>query len=64
MPSASLDMEAYREMFNERTRLVSVCHASNVLGTVNPVKEMTAIAHGHGVPVVVDGASGRTPHVD
>lgn len=57
-----LDMDAYREMFNERTRLVSVCHASNVLGTVNPVKEMTAIAHGHGVPVVVDGAQ-AAPHI-
>ncbi len=57
-----LDMEAYREMFNERTRLVSVCHASNVLGTVNPVKEMIAEAHGHGVPVVIDGAQ-SAPHM-
>lgn len=57
-----LDMEAYRSMFSERTRLVSVCHASNVLGTVNPVKEMIAIAHSHGVPVVVDGAQ-AAPHM-
>lgn len=51
-----LDMEAYRSLFNERTRLVSVCHVSNVLGTVNPVAEMIAEAHSHGVPVLVDGA--------
>lgn len=57
-----LDMEAFRSMFNERTRLVSVCHASNVLGTVNPVKEIIDIAHGHGVPVVVDGAQ-AAPHI-
>ena len=57
-----LDMEAFREMFNERTRLVSVCHASNVLGTVNPIKEIVGIAHSHGVPVVVDGAQ-AAPHL-
>lgn len=51
-----LDMEAYRSLFNERTKLVSVCHVSNVLGTVNPVKEMIAHAHSLGVPVLVDGA--------
>lgn len=51
-----LDMEAYRSLFNERTRLVAVCHVSNVLGTVNPVAEMIAEAHSHGVPVLVDGA--------
>ena len=57
-----LDLDAYRALFNERTRLVSVCHASNVLGTVNPVKEMIAEAHAHGVPVVVDGAQ-AAPHI-
>lgn len=57
-----LDMDAFRAMFNERTRIVSVCHASNVLGTVNPVKEIISIAHSHGVPVVVDGAQGA-PHI-
>lgn len=51
-----LDMEAYRSLFNERTKLVAVCHVSNVLGTVNPVKEMIAEAHRNGVPVLVDGA--------
>ena len=51
-----LDLDAYRRLFNERTRLVAVCHVSNTLGTVNPVEEMVAIAHQHGVPVLVDGA--------
>jgi len=54
--NGNLDMEAYRSLFNERTRLVSVCHVSNVLGTVNPVKDMIAHAHSLGVPVLVDGA--------
>lgn len=54
--TGQLDMEAYRSLFNERTRLVSVCHVSNVLGTVNPVREMIAHAHSLEVPVVVDGA--------
>ncbi len=57
-----LDQEAYRALFNERTRLVSFCHASNVLGTVNPVREMIAEAHRHGVPAVVDGAQ-AAPHL-
>lgn len=57
-----LKMDVYRSLFNERTRLVSVCHASNVLGTVNPVKEMIAEAHSHGVPVVIDGAQ-AAPHI-
>jgi cysteine desulfurase/selenocysteine lyase len=56
-----LDMEAYRKMFTEKTKLVSVTHVSNVLGTVNPVKEMVSIAHEHGVPMMVDGAQ-STPH--
>jgi len=51
-----LDLGAYQEAFSPRTRLVGVVHVSNVLGTVNPVKEMTAIAHEHGVPILVDGA--------
>ena len=56
-----LDMEAYAGMFTERTKIVSVAHVSNVLGTVNPVREMIRIAHSHGVPVLVDGAQ-TTPH--
>jgi len=47
--------------FNDRTRLVSITQVSNVLGTVNPVKDIIRIAHGHGVPVLVDGAQ-STPH--
>lgn len=58
----SLDMDVYRSLFNEHTRFVSVCHASNVLGTVNPVKEIVAEAHAHGVPVLIDGAQ-AAPHV-
>ncbi len=56
-----LDMEAYRNLFTDRTKMVSVAQVSNVLGTVNPVKEMVAIAHEHGVPVMVDGAQ-SAPH--
>lgn len=56
-----LDMEAYAGMFTERTKIVSVVHVSNVLGTVNPVREMIRIAHSHGVPVLIDGAQ-STPH--
>lgn len=51
-----LIMEKYREMINERTRLVAVTHVSNALGTVMPVKEIIDTAHAHAVPVLVDGA--------
>ena len=54
-------LEEYERLFTERTKLVSVTQVSNVLGTVNPVKEMIRIAHEHGVPVVVDGAQ-SVPH--
>ena len=57
-----LNLDIYRDMFTENTRMVAVCHVSNVLGTVNPVKEMIAEAHRHGVPVLVDGAQ-STPHL-
>ena len=56
-----IDLEAYKNLFSLRTRLVSIAHVSNVLGTVNPVKEMTAIAHAHGTKVLVDGAQ-SVPH--
>lgn len=56
-----LDMAAFEALFNEHTRLVSVSHVSNVLGTVNPVRQMAAMAHAHGVPIVVDGAQ-SAPH--
>lgn len=57
-----LDLDQYRSLFNDRTVMAAFCHVSNVLGTVNPVKEMTAIAHSHGVPVLVDGAQ-ASPHI-
>jgi cysteine desulfurase/selenocysteine lyase len=55
-------VDEYEGLFNERTRIVGITHVSNALGTVNPVKEMIAIAHGHGVPVLVDGAQ-AVPHL-
>ncbi len=51
-----LDLDAYKQSFTSRTRLVGAVHVSNVLGTINPVKEITVIAHEHGVPVLIDGA--------
>ena len=57
-----LDLQAFEGLFNERTRLVSVTHVSNVLGTVNPVKDIVAIAHRHGVPCMIDGAQ-SAPHI-
>lgn len=54
--NGNLDQTSYKSLFNERTKLVAMCHVSNVLGTVNPVKEMIAHAHEMGVPVLVDGA--------
>ena len=56
-----LSIDNYRNMFNERTKMVSVAHVSNVLGTINPVKEMIRIAHEHNVPFMVDGAQ-SAPH--
>ena len=55
-------MDEYAKLFNEHTRLVSVMHVSNVLGTVNPIKEMIRIAHAHDVPFAVDGAQ-SVPHI-
>lgn len=56
-----LRMDEYERLFNERTRIVSVTHVSNVLGTVNPVRRIVDVAHAHGVPVLIDGAQ-STPH--
>lgn len=55
-------MEEYEKLFNEKTRIVSITQVGNVLGTINPVKEMIRIAHEHEVPVMVDGAQ-STPHM-
>ena len=60
--NGELLLDAYRELFTERTRIVSVAHVSNVLGTVNPVEEMIRYAHEQGVPVLVDGAQ-SVPHM-
>ncbi len=57
-----LIMEAYEKLFNDNTRMVAFTHVSNVLGTVNPAKEMIEIAHRHGVPVLIDGAQ-ASPHM-
>ncbi|MDD3209783.1 aminotransferase class V-fold PLP-dependent enzyme [Bacteroides graminisolvens] len=55
-------LDEYEKLFSDRTRIVSIAHISNVLGTINPVKEMIATAHAHGVPVLVDGAQ-SIPHI-
>lgn len=56
-----LDMQAFEKLFSEKTKLVSVAHVSNVLGTVNPVSQIITTAHSHGVPVLIDGAQ-SAPH--
>ena len=55
-------LDAYEDLFSDNTRFVALSHVSNVLGTVNPVKEMIAIAHRHGIPVLIDGAQ-AAPHM-
>ena len=57
-----LMMDEYVKLFNERTRIVSITHVSNVLGTINPVKDIVRIAHEHNVPVLIDGAQ-SSPHM-
>ena len=62
LADGSLDLDVYRSLFSDRTRVVSFCHVSNVLGTVNPVKEMVEEAPRHGCVAVVDGAQ-ASPHL-
>src|SRR5262249_25693340 len=50
------DLDSFKKLFNKRTKMVAITHMSNVLGTVTPLKEIVRIAHGHGVPVLVDGS--------
>jgi cysteine desulfurase/selenocysteine lyase len=57
-----LDMDAFRSLLNSKTKLVSITHVSNVLGTVNPVSEIISLAHSYGIPVAVDGAQ-SVPHI-
>ena len=59
--AGELMLDEYEKLFTDKTKLVSLTQVSNVLGTVNPVKQMTATAHAHGVPVVIDGAQ-SAPH--
>ncbi|MBQ4366635.1 MAG: cysteine desulfurase [Muribaculaceae bacterium] len=60
--NGELDVQAYEDLFTENTRFVALSHVSNVLGTVNPVKQMILTAHRHGVPVLIDGAQ-AAPHM-
>ena len=60
--AGELQLDAYMNLFNERTKFVSLIHVSNALGTINPVKKMIAYAHSYGVPVLVDGAQ-AVPHM-
>ena len=62
LDDATLDIESYKKLFNERTRFVSLTHVSNVLGCTNPIKECIDIAHSNGVPILIDGAQ-STPHI-
>ena len=60
--AGELLIEDYEKLFNERTKFVGVMHVSNALGTINPIKQMIAFAHAHGVPVLIDGAQ-AAPHM-
>ena len=60
--AGELDMKVYKSLLNERTKLVSVTHVSNVLGTINPVKEIITLAHANNTPVLIDGAQ-AVPHI-
>ncbi|MBP8783086.1 MAG: cysteine desulfurase, partial [Paludibacter sp.] len=60
--AGELDLNAYKNLLSERTKLVSVTHVSNVLGTINPVKEIIALAHANNTPVLIDGAQ-AVPHI-
>ncbi len=57
-----LIIDEYKKLFNEHTRIVSITHVSNVLGTINPIDDIIRIAHSHGVPVLIDGAQ-SAPHI-
>lgn len=62
LDNGELDLEVFKALVSEKTRLVSITHVSNVLGTVNPVSEIIIEAHSHGIPVAVDGAQ-SVPHI-
>jgi cysteine desulfurase/selenocysteine lyase len=60
--SGELDMEAYSKLLSNKTKIVSICHSSNVLGTMTPVHEIVQLAHAKGIPVLLDGAQ-TAPHM-
>ena len=60
--AGELDIDAYERMLNPRVKIVAIGHASNALGTINPLRKMTAMAHAHGALILVDGAQG-VPHL-
>ena len=62
LDNGELDLDAFKALLSEKTRLVSITHVSNVLGTVNPVSRIISIAHSHGIPVAIDGAQ-SVPHI-
>lgn len=59
--NGAMDLQTFEKMISQKTKIVSISHVSNVLGTINPVEEVIRIAHEHNIPVVVDGAQ-STPH--
>ena len=58
LPNGELDFEHLKSLISDRTKIITLTHVSNVLGTINPIKEIIAFAHQHGIPVLVDGAQG------
>jgi cysteine desulfurase/selenocysteine lyase len=60
--AGEIELTAYQQLFTARTKIVAITHASNALGTINPIKEMIKMAHDHDVPVLVDGAQ-ALPHI-
>jgi len=60
--SGALDMVAYKSLLSDRTKIVSICHSSNVLGTITPIHEIVQLAHEKGIPVLIDGAQ-TAPHM-
>ena len=62
LPDLSLDMQAFKALLSEKTKLVSVAHVSNVLGTIQPIEDIIRLAHEKGIPVCIDGAQ-SVPHM-
>ena len=61
-PEGEIIWEAFEQMLNPKVKMLAVVHVSNALGTINPIKRMAAAAHGHGIPILVDGAQ-AAPHL-